>query len=161
MTRSTLKTRSSGFVSLQQEAFLNLWRTYERLRTFEDALFDRFDLTPQQYNSLRLLRASHPKTLPTLTLAERLVSLAPDITRLLDKLVDRRLITRERRGDDRRTVRIGITADGLALLAKIDEPLRACHQRQLGHLSPAKIRKLIELLRAVREHHEPANGVWR
>src|SRR5580700_7451657 len=51
---------SRRFDSLEQEVFLNLWRTYDRLRTFEDELFSRFDLTPQQYNALRLLKSDHP-----------------------------------------------------------------------------------------------------
>jgi DNA-binding MarR family transcriptional regulator len=82
------------FDSLEQEVFLNLWRTYDRLRALEDELFGRYDLTPQQYNVLRLLRAGHPETQPTLALADRLVSRAPDITRMLDKLEGRSLIVR-------------------------------------------------------------------
>ena len=65
------------FDSPEQEAFLNLWRTYDRLRALEDDLFAGYDLTPQQYNVLRLLRAEYPGTVPTLTLADRLVSRAP------------------------------------------------------------------------------------
>ena len=45
------------FDSLQQEVFLSLWRTYDRLRVVEDELFRDYDLSPQQYNTLRLLRA--------------------------------------------------------------------------------------------------------
>src|SRR5262245_1815729 len=77
------------FDSLEQEVFLNLWRTYDRLRALEDELFGRYDLTPQQYNALRLLRGVYPEPLPTLALAARLISRAPDITRLLDKLDER------------------------------------------------------------------------
>src|SRR5687768_16072533 len=90
------------FDSLEQEAFLNLWRAYDRLRAFEDELFSAHDLAPQQYNALRLLRAAHPETLATLDLASRLVSRAPDITRLLVKLEVRGLIERDRRPDNRR-----------------------------------------------------------
>ena len=78
--------RPKRFDSPQQEVFLNLWRTYDRLRALEDELFGRHGLTAQQYNALRLLRAAHPGKVPTLALATRLVSRAPDITRLLDKL---------------------------------------------------------------------------
>ena len=92
------------FDSLEQEVFLNLWRTYDRLRALEDELFGQYDLTPQQYNVLRLLRGQHPQTIPTLTLADRLVSRAPDITRMLDKLEQRGLIVRERPADNRRVV---------------------------------------------------------
>ena len=109
----TIAPPQARFDSPEQEAFLNLWRTYDRLRALEDELFVRWDLTPQQYNSLRLLKAEHPATLPTLALADRLVSRAPDITRLLDKLEARGLIARERPADNRRVVRVGVTPAGL------------------------------------------------
>src|SRR5205814_9816399 len=111
MMTSPARKRAAGrrFDSLEQEAFLSLWRTYDRLRALEDELFARFDLTPQQYNALRLLRAAHPDPVPTLTLAERLVSRAPDITRLLDKLEQRGLVVRGRKPGARRSVLVGIT----------------------------------------------------
>jgi DNA-binding MarR family transcriptional regulator len=149
------------FDSPQQEVFLALWRTYDRLRAYEDELFARFELTPQQYNALRLLRAEHPGALPTLVVAERLVSRAPDITRLLDKLDERGLITRVRPPENRRSVLVAIAEPGLKLLDEIAIPLRECHGRQLGHMSPADLDKLIELLQAVRAPHEPEGSVWK
>src|SRR5262245_47109360 len=95
------------FDSLEQEVFLNLWRTYDRLRALEEELFGRYDLTPQQYNALRLLAAEQPGKVRTLDLAARLVSRAPDITRLLDKLEQRGLIERGRPPDNRREVHVG------------------------------------------------------
>src|SRR2546430_13074695 len=97
------------FDSPEQEAFLSLWRTYDRLRALEDELFARYDLTPQQYNALRLLAAAQPGKLRTLDLAGRLVSRAADITRLLDKLEQRGLIDRHRPADNRRIVFIRLT----------------------------------------------------
>jgi DNA-binding MarR family transcriptional regulator len=149
------------FDSLEQEAFLNLWRTYDRLRMLEDDLFGRFDLTAQQYNALRLLRAAYPELLPTLTVADRLVSRAPDITRLLDKLEQRGLVRRERPPHDRRTVLIGITDAGLSLLDEIAGPLRESHERQLGHLAAADLKRLTALLKAARGPHEPDDGPWQ
>jgi DNA-binding MarR family transcriptional regulator len=159
-TPTTPRRRSRRFDTLEQEAFLNLWRTYDRLRALEDSLFSSHDLTAQQYNALRLLRGVSPGTLPTLALAERLVSRAPDITRLLDKLAERGLIERQRPADNRRTVRIGITPSGLALLEKLDEPVRDCHARQLGHLKPAELKQLIQTLQSARGPHEPSGSSW-
>jgi DNA-binding MarR family transcriptional regulator len=96
----------------------------------------------------------------TLALAARLVSRAPDITRLLDKLEERGLIERERPADNRRMVLIALTPAGRALLADLDEPVRACHVRQLGHLSEPELRELIKLLEAARVPHEDAAGPW-
>jgi DNA-binding MarR family transcriptional regulator len=148
------------FDSPEQEVFLNLWRTYDRLRALEDELFAGFDLTPQQYNALRLLRAEHPEPLPTLSLAERLVSRAPDITRMIDKLEQRGVIVRTRPPHDRRTVLVGITQPGLALLDRIAGPLRECHARQLGHLSRTELKTLTALLKAARAPHEADGSTW-
>lgn len=153
--------RPSGrFDSLEQEVFLGLWRTYDKLRAVEDELFARYDLTPQQYNALRLLKSGHPDKVPTLALAARLVSRAPDITRLLDKLERRGLIDRDRPADNRRTVRVGITKAGLALLDALRQPVRTCHTKQLGHLSRNALRELTALLRAARRPHEQAESAW-
>lgn len=148
------------FDSPQQEAFLNLWRTYDRLRQIEDELFGRYDLTPQQYNALRLLRAMRPAKVATLTVATRLVSRAPDITRLLDKLHDRGLVDRERPAENRRLVNVGITDEGVALLEQLADEVLACAQTQLGHLTADEVRMLIDLLRKARQPHEPAGGEW-
>jgi DNA-binding MarR family transcriptional regulator len=158
MTRQPSKGRH--FDSLEQEVFLNLWRTYDRLRICEEELFAAHDLTPQQYNALRLLRGEQPGTIPTLTLAARLVSRAPDITRLLDKLEVRGLIFRERPAKNRRVVRVGITPAGLQLLRALDAPVRECHAHQLGHLSPIQLRKLAVLLREARGPHENLRSHW-
>jgi DNA-binding MarR family transcriptional regulator len=152
---------SRAFDSLEQEVFLSLWRTYDRLRALEEELFGRYDLTPQQYNALRLLASEHPGQVRTLDLAGRLVSRAPDITRLLDKLEQRGLIERDRPADNRRVVHIGITEAGLALLRELRQPLRDCHERQLGHLSQHELRSLVALLRAARQPHEDASSSWR
>jgi DNA-binding MarR family transcriptional regulator len=162
MTTSQPRQARTGrrFDSLEQEVFLSLWRTYDRLRTLEEELFGRYDLTPQQYNALRLLCSEHPDKIRTLDLAARLVSRAPDITRLLDKLERRGLIDRDRPADNRRVVRIGITVAGLALLSELREPIRECHVRQLGHLSQKQLKDLIALLGAARQPHEEPASSW-
>ena len=149
------------FDSLEQEAYLGLWRTYDRLRALEDELFAKHDLTAQQYNALRLLRRDHPEPVRTLTLAARLVSRAPDITRLLDKLEDRGLVVRVRPADNRRIVRVGITDDGIQQLNDLREPVRECHVRQLGHLGRKELETLVDLLRSARLPHEEDDSSWR
>jgi len=153
--------RRPRFDSLAQEAYLSLWRTYDRLRLLEDELFGQHDLTAQQYNALRLLRARHPDTLPTLAIASRLISRAPDITRLLDKLEIRGLIERDRPSDNRRVVNVGITSAGLELLGRLDALVRDCHERQLGHMKKKDLQALVGLLKKARLPHEPDGSAWR
>ena len=148
------------FDSLEQEAYLSLWRTYDRLRAIEEELFSRWDLTAQQYNLLRLLRASYPDPAPTLSLASRLISRAPDVTRMLDRLEVLSLIERRRSAAERRAVMVVITPRGLELLEKIAGPLEECHRKQLGHLSKAQLRSLIDLLVQARLPHEPDDSPW-
>jgi DNA-binding MarR family transcriptional regulator len=147
---------SQKFDSPEQEVYLNLWRTYDRLKALEDEVFGRFGLSAQQYNALRLLRSVHPGAMPTLALAGRLISRAPDVTRLLDRLEQRGLLNRERRPDNRRVVDVRITAPGLELLQELDAPVQECHQRQLGHLNARSLRELARLLKAARRPHEDA-----
>src|SRR5262249_42397064 len=113
------------------------------------------------YNALRLVRATHPEPVQTLTLADRLVSRAPDITRMLDKLDERGLIIRERPAENRRVVLVGITAAGPTLLQEGSGPLRDCHRRQLGHMAQADLKELVRLLHAARLPHEDKKSPWR
>lgn len=154
------QSKRRRFDSPEQEAYLNLWRTYDLLKGLEDKLFASYDLNAQQYNALRVLRGEHPTTLPTLALASRLVTQAPDITRLLDKLEERGWIGRERLPNNRRVVRVGILPAGLQLLQEMDEPVRLCGRSQLGHLSPSDLAQLTTLLRAARKPHEEEDNSW-
>lgn len=158
-TKAPNHSKGRRFDSLQQEAYVSLWRTYDRMRAIEDELFVEFELTAQQYNLLRLLGAAQ-KPVPTLTLAERLISRAPDITRMIDKLQERGILTRTRSTKDRREVLVEITSAGSKLLDRIAAPLKACHERQLGHLSSGDLKALIGLLQAARAPHEPDGSVW-
>ena len=158
---TTTDIRAPRFDSLHQQAYLSLWRTYDRLKALEDELFASFDLSAQQYNALRLLEAAHPATVPTLSLGARLISRAPDMTRMLDRLEERGYVHRERRPENRRVVEVGITPSGLKLLAQLSDAVQDCHKRQLGHLPARDLKQLIELLQTVRQPHEEVGSSWR
>ncbi len=147
------------FDSLQQEAYLSLWRTYDRLRTLEEKLFHSHGLTAQQYNVLRILSASS-ESMPTLAIASKLVSRAPDITRMLDKLETAGWIDRVRSPDDRRSVLIEITAAGRKKLEEMEEPLAEMHEEQLGHVAAKDLRLFCDLLAKIRSPHEPDGTSW-
>lgn len=152
--------RKLAFDSPEQEAYLNLWRTYDRLRVLEDKLFGEHDLTAQQYNALRLLEARPNEGMPTLEVARRLVSRAPDITRLINPLVEKGWVTRTRPEGNRRMVRLAITELGQGLLKRLDDPVKACGTAQLGHLSQGDLQELCRLLRLARTPHEDSSSVW-
>jgi DNA-binding MarR family transcriptional regulator len=107
------------------------------------------DLSATQYNVLRILRGA-PEGLPCGEIAARMITRDPDVTRLLDRLEKRGLISRCRETKDRRTVMARITLHGLKLLGRLDEPVRSGHRKQLGHLGPGRLETLTELLLVAR-----------
>lgn len=148
------------FDSPEQEAFLNLWRTYDRLKGVEEELFAKFEISAQQYNTLRLLRAVAPAAMQTLELGKSLISQAPDITRLLDRLDTRGWIVRNRLPLNRRVVEVAISAAGMKFLAQVDGAVREMHAKQLGHLSTRDRKELVRLLKLARQPHEDQGHGW-
>jgi len=133
----------------EEVAFLELCRTQDMLSRGLAALIKTEDLSANQYNVLRILRGA-PDGLPCGEIGNRMITRDPDITRLLDRLEKRELISRCRETKDRRMVMARITPAGMGLLARMDEPVREAHRRQLSHLGRERLRVLTELLRAAR-----------
>jgi DNA-binding MarR family transcriptional regulator len=135
--------------SAEEAACLDLWRTADLLSRGPAQVLKSAELSPTQYNVLRILRGS----LDGLSCGEignRMITRDPDITRLLDRMEKRGLISRCREEKDRRTVMARVTPEGLELLARLDEPVQAMHRRQLGHLKAEQLEKLHDLLKACR-----------
>jgi len=133
----------------EEDVFLDLLRTTDMLTRGLVPLLKAEDVSANQYNVLRILRGS-PDGLPCGEIASRMITRDPDITRLLDRLEKRGLISRCRETKDRRMVMARITPDGLKLLAHLDDPVQEGHRRQLGHLGRERLRALTELLQAAR-----------
>jgi DNA-binding MarR family transcriptional regulator len=131
--------------SREEAAFLDLLRTCDLLSRRPAQLLKTEDLSATQYNVLRILRGS-PKGLPCGEIAARMITRDPDVTRLLDRMEKRGLISRSRDTKDRRTVTGKITPEGLKLLARLDEPIQEIHRKQLGHLGRSRLWALTELL---------------
>ena len=133
----------------EEAAFLDLLRTTDMLSRGLIAVLKTEDLSSTQYNVLRILRGA-PEGLPCGEVANRMITKDPDITRLLDRLEKRGLISRSREARDRRTVTARITPAGLKLLGSLDEPVQTAHRRQLGHLGRNRLQALTELLQLSR-----------
>jgi len=111
------------------------------------------DLSLTQYNILRILRGS-PQGLPSGEIASRMITRDPDVTRLLDRMEKRGLISRSRESRDRRLVLARITPEGLKLVNRLDEPVQKIHRKQLGHMGKDRLQALAELLAAARSGKE-------
>ena len=144
--------QNKPFSSLEVEAFLNIQRTADVLMRGVTETLKAHDLSPTQYNALRILRGAGEGGLACSEVGERMVNKDPDITRLLDRLEQRELVTRARDVKDRRVVTARITTKGMKLLAGLDAPVDTLHRRQLGELGEKNLRQLIALLEASREH---------
>lgn len=155
-TGCNLRSAPAAFDSLEQEAYLQLWRTYDRLREIDERVFQRHGITAQQYNALRILRSVRPGPLSTSALGARLVSRAADMTRLLDKLEEQGLVARKRCDDNRRVVFVSITAGGVAVVKRLAADVQRCGKDQLGHLERTTLRTLIDILKQARGPHEDA-----
>jgi DNA-binding MarR family transcriptional regulator len=134
------------FPSLEEEVLIGLARTADAVQRGFVSVFKTVGLSPTQYNVLRILRGAGGPGLSCGDIAERMVTRDPDLTRLLDRLESRHLITRARDGEDRRVVTTRITQVGLALLEEVGAPLEAEQRRLLGHMGEERLRALAGLL---------------
>ncbi len=160
MGRMTPSSPRPAFDSPAQEVYLHLWRSYDRLRAIEDELFGRFDLSAQQYNTLRLLDVVFPSGMQTMEIGRQLISRMPDMTRLLDRLEKRALISRMRLAGNRRVVEALITGAGRDLLREMNHAVLQMHDLQLGHMSRNQQNQLVKLLKLARKPHEDKTCDW-
>lgn len=146
-TKSAAKRRFGG---PEEDAFVSLWRTADLLSRNVEKILKAADISPNQYNVLRILRGS-PQGLTCNEIAKRMITRDPDITRLLDRLEKRTLISRCRETKDRRMVLTRISPQGLHLLHDLDVPVTELHRGQLGHMGREGLRSLMSLLESARE----------
>ncbi len=142
--------QTKPFKCVEEEAYLSIVRTAAVLEhAFAQAL-KRFNLTPTQYNVLRMLRGAGEQGLCRSEVGERLVTNVPDVTRLLDRMEETGLIVRRRSESDRRYVTARIAPRGLELVNRLDAKIAAIHQERLGHVGKRSLRSLVDLLTSVR-----------
>lgn len=150
MTLKNEIKQSRPFPSVQEEVLLALQRTADQLGAPLADILKRANLSSSQYNVLRILRGSAGEPLPCGEIAERMIRRDPDLTRLLDRLETRGLVTRTRGIDDRRVVRAAITDEGLQLLESLDEPVREVMRAALAHVPEERLRTLLQILEEAR-----------
>ncbi len=143
--------QTKPFPGLEQEALLNLQRTAGQTLHWMQQILKEHGLTPSQYNVLRILRGAGEEGLRCAEIGERMLTHDPDITRLLDRLLRQGLIERRRDSRDRRVVHSRIGREGLKLLEELDPVVERAAKSLLGHMEPAKLDHLIELLEEARQ----------
>jgi DNA-binding MarR family transcriptional regulator len=141
--RSNL-SRSGGH--LEDRLFVAILAAADGLSLEAEQLLKSAGLTSAQYNVLRILRGAEPIGLACRAIADRMISHDPDMTRLLDRMEKRGLITRERHTGDRRVVLTRVTSQGLAMLKSLDLPVHELHDSQFRHMPAARLKVLAGLL---------------
>jgi DNA-binding MarR family transcriptional regulator len=142
------------FGSPAQEATVALLLTADRVRKHLSRVIEREDLTLQQYNVLRILRGAADQPLSALQIADRLIEDTPGVSRLIDRLVAKGLVRRDRGRTDRRLLECSITDGGLQVLARLDAPVDRADVELLEHLGTSRIKTLIDLLGRIRGARE-------
>jgi DNA-binding MarR family transcriptional regulator len=144
-----MPSRSHSSIPLEDQLFVAILKIADSLSQEAERVIKSAGLSPAQYNVLRILRGAEPQGLLCRGIAEHMISRDPDMTRLLDRMEKRSLITRQRQEDDRRVIKTRITPDGLKLLKKLDQPIHDLHRGQFRHMTSARLKLLAELLREV------------
>jgi MarR family transcriptional regulator, organic hydroperoxide resistance regulator len=134
-----------------QAAVMTIFRTADVLRHAVERSLSVFGLSNEQYNVLRILRGAGENGLPTLEISSRMLSRSPNITRLLDKLIAKKLVRRSRPKEDRRVVIVSITPQGLELLAHLDGVVDSVFNN-FPPITKAEMETLVNLLDRIREH---------
>jgi DNA-binding MarR family transcriptional regulator len=148
--------QTKPFRSLQEQLVINLMRTTRAIEESWIQYLKRSEgISQSQYNILRILRGARPKAVKISDIADRMIARDPDVTRLVDRLIKQGLARRERDGDDRRVVLVEITAAGLAMLSRLDEPAGEYTEGAMAGLKPAQLRTLDTLLNEVRAGIRP------
>lgn len=131
------------------KAVVNIIYTYGWLTNYLKAELDKYNLTHQQYNVLRILRGQQPKAATINLIKGRMLDKMSDASRIVDRLVQKQLVTRNTCEKDRRAVDIVITQKGLEILAaiKLDDITREILSKNMSSEEAGQLSDLLDKLR--------------
>ena len=141
--------QSVSFKSELQRAAVNVLYTASWLNMKNTDTLKPFDLTPQQFNVLRILRGQHPKPATVNLLMQRMLDKSSNASRLVDRLLEKGFVTRETNRHDKRAVDVYISQKGMDVLDTIDRTIGLL-ESHLDHLSESEARMLSDLLDKMR-----------
>jgi DNA-binding MarR family transcriptional regulator len=143
------EVKQEKFQSEFQKAAVNILFTGSWLYNLNATFLKSFDITPEQFNVLRILRGSHPKPMMLADITSRMIDKNSNATRLVEKLRVKGLVKREICRSNRRQVDISITDKGLTLLTRIDRSSDSW-QSTLKNLTKSEAQQLNFLLDKLR-----------
>ncbi|MGC4021208.1 MAG: MarR family transcriptional regulator [Cyclobacteriaceae bacterium] len=137
--------KQTKFQSPFQKVSINLLFTASWLDANNNKFFKEFGITNQQFNILRILRGQHPNSISGASIKERMLDRNSDISRLLDRLILKKYITKTKCESDKRAADVKITPEGLKLLTKIDKRIEEIDTNFLK-LTAKEAKQLSDLL---------------
>ena len=145
--------KQKKFRNEYQKVAINLLYTVGWLKEQTRTIFEAEDITPQQFNILRILRGSHPKPLSTLAIRDRMLEKMSDTSRIVDRLIVKGLVKKITCVSDRRLVDVQITDKGKKLLERIDRKDDEMDAIVKG-LNTEEAKELNQLLDKIRQGRE-------
>ncbi len=142
--------QQAKFRNPQQKAAINLIYTLSWMKDKTKCIFESEDITPQQFNILRILRGSFPDPLSTLQIRERMLEKMSDTSRIVDRLIAKGLVKKLTCKNDRRLVDVVISDKGKKLLERLDARQDEI-DGVLGKLSEKDANILSDLLDKIRD----------
>jgi len=141
--------KQAEFKDSYNKAVVNLLYTHSYLVSFQTSVLKPMDLSPEQYNVLRILRGQQGKPATIAAIQERMLNTMSNASRLVDKLKAKELVKREECPENRRKVDVLITEKGLRLLELL-EPQIAALNKKVIHLDESELIQLNGLLDKLR-----------
>lgn len=133
------------FRDVYQKVAVNLLFTSNWLVSRQHEFFKPFGITTQQFNILRILRGQHPNAISGVEIKSRMLDRNSDISRLLERLLKKDLVSKSQSENDKRAANVSITQKGLDLLSAIDEKFKEV-ERNHFNLTEAEAMQLSQLL---------------
>jgi len=120
--------KSTKFSDMRHKATLNLMYTAYWLKTHISDTLKELDLTPEQYNVLRILKGKHPEQMCVKDIGTRIIEKSSNVPRIVDRLVAKKLVKRSTSKEDKRETLIALTEKGIEKLLeanKVNEKMSA------------------------------------
>lgn len=143
------RLKQSRFENLDQEVALNLFVSAYFLRSKHDEVMMKFGLTLPQYNVLRILKGVYPEGHPRCEIIARMIEPAPDVTRIIDRLMKEKLVERFNSSEDKRLSMTRITEKGIKLLEKANPEVQALSKYISSTLNNSEKKTLSDLLEKI------------
>lgn len=134
-----------------QKLFLNILFSASWLEDKTAHIFKSANITSHQYNVLRILRGSLGTPLPAFEIQSRMISKNSNVTRIIEKLVAKKLVHKKFNDNNRRMIEVTITQEGLDILKQLDDVIPDNYAGLFNNLSREEADLCSELLDKIRE----------